>query len=194
MDNMNTIEDQKTFDESIEYFRKLTNSNVKTYAKHKMAATFIGIKTNISGTNRLHIYILLFPFCNHEEYILPYSSGYKQQNLYLKDIYFCVDTSFYTWVYDELKRLNNIIMMELSLTDYSLKSINNDALIRINSLKEKESLITTEFEEWYEKGVFNTSFVIEITHPYLYLVPFPVKNIVFKTSWQSNFLTPLVGE
>ena len=77
-------------------------------------------------------------------------------------------------------------MMELNLVDSSLKLVSNDALIRIYKKEENSDIITTEFDEWYEEHLLCHTFIIEITHPYLYSVPFPVKPIIFKTCLQSN--------
>jgi hypothetical protein len=55
---------QIDFDNGILYFRNIFSNNISKPSKHKVGATFIGINTNISGKNELHIYICLFPFAN----------------------------------------------------------------------------------------------------------------------------------
>jgi len=42
------------------------------------------------------------------------------------------------------------------------------------------------YEDWYEKNVFNNTFTMKITNPYLYMVPFPVKPIIIKTCQINN--------
>ena len=191
MDTKN--EDETTFNNAIHYFRKIIYSNIKTASKHYVNATFIGIKTNISGKNKLHIYILLFPFGRKENFT-PYDD-YTPQNIYIKDVSFGVDITFYRWMYTEIKQNNNIVMLELSLSEYSFTAVHSDALIRKTRFSEKggkfensEIITTEEFEEWYETATFKHPFLIEITNPYLYMVPFPVKSLYFKTESHSNTL------
>jgi hypothetical protein len=101
-------EDKDEFDNAIQYFQSIINNNISKYSKHKMGATFIGIKTNISGIFKLHIYILFFPFPK-SECVVPYSNNFP--NIYFKDLCFDVDESFYLWIYEEMKRLNSIVIM-----------------------------------------------------------------------------------
>lgn len=45
------MEDNKyEFDNAVKYFQSIINNNISKYSLHKMGATFIGIKTNISDT------------------------------------------------------------------------------------------------------------------------------------------------
>ena len=172
------IEDKNDFDNAIKYFQSIINNNISKYSQHKMGATFIGIKTNISGNFKLHIYILLFPFIKNEE-IAPYSNSFP--NIYFKDLCFNVDESFYLWIYEEMKKQNSIVIMSLEST--ILKVVNgNDVLISIDkNCNEKKEWNDLEFDDWYEKKIFNNIFTIKIINPYLYMVPFPLKPITIKT-------------
>ena len=182
---MDNSEDKDTFNKAIHYFQNVTYDNIKIGSKYKMGATCIGIKTNISGTNKLHIYFLLFPFI-HDQPFQPYN---KVSNIYLQDISFFVDTSFYEWVYSEMSKRNSIIMLNLDLEDSSLKVVYSDILVKISDReKEQDDWYNMGFEKWYERGIFDTSYSVEIINPYLYLVPFPVKPLCFTTHTNSNIL------
>ena len=104
--------DIEKFNSNILYFEKIiccsgSSYNIST-SKYKIGATFIGIKTNISGEYKLHTHVVLLPFIKNEE-IVPYP--FFNPNLYLKDICFNVDESFYFWLYEEMKRQNSIVIM-----------------------------------------------------------------------------------
>jgi hypothetical protein len=146
-----------------------------------MGATFIGIKTNISGVFKLHIYILFFPF-PYSEVVVPYSNSNSFSNIYFKDLCFNVDESFYLWIYEEMKKQNSIVIM--SLENKILKVITGfgDSLISIDKVcNEKKEWMELEYEAWYKKKIFNNVFTIKIVNPYLYMVPFPVKPIIIQT-------------
>jgi|Laugresbdmm110sn_2_1035109.scaffolds.fasta_scaffold02725_1 hypothetical protein len=176
--------DKDEFDNAIKYFQNIISNNLLKYSQHKLGATFVGIKTNISGTFKLHIYIILFPFIKKEE-IQPYSSVYP--NIYLKDIYFNVDENFYLWIYEEMRKKQSIIIMTLENNIWKMIEGFGDALISIDKrCNEKKEWMELEFNEWYEKNVFNNVFILKITNPYLYIVPFPVKHILLKTE-KSNY-------
>lgn len=183
--NQTDKDDKNVYDNAISSFRNIMYCNISKQAKYSMSATFIGIKSNISGTNKLHLYIILFPFTNSRNF--GSYSQFSEKTIYLTDISFYVDYSFYFWLFEEMKKQNSIIIMEMGLNDYSLKVISNDLLIYVNKFKEP---LNIDFEEWYEKGIFDADFIIKITNPYLYLVPFPVEPIFFKTTLNStNLLT-----
>jgi hypothetical protein len=149
-----------------------------------MGATFIGIKTNISGIFKLHIYILFFPFPK-SECVVPYSNNFP--NIYFKDLCFDVDESFYLWIYEEMKRLNSIVIMSLESNVFKVVSGYGDLLISIDTnCNEKKEWMNLEYEEWYEKKIFNNIFTIKIINPYLYMVPFPVKPIIIQTVKKMN--------
>ena len=176
--------DKDEIDNSIKYFQSIIYNNISNYSEHKMGATFIGIKTNISGNLKLHIYILLFPFIKSEG-VVPYSNTF--QNIYFKDLCFDVGESFYLWLYEEMKKQNGIVIM--SLESYILKVVPGmgDALISIDiNCNEKKEWMELEYEAWYEKKTFNNIFTIKIVNPYLYMVPFPVKPIIIKTVKKLN--------
>jgi hypothetical protein len=184
------MEDKEEFDNAIKYFQNITHNNITNCSPHKMGATFIGIKTNISGILKLHIYILLFPFIK-SDVVVPYSHSFP--NLYFKDVYFYVDESFYIWIYEEMKRQNSMVIM--SLESYIIKVVprNGDTLIRIDKdCNEKKEWMDLEYETWCEKKIFNNIFTIKITNPYLYMVPFPVKPIIIRTVKRiDNYITIL---
>lgn len=177
--------DQELFKNAIKYFQRVTYNNIHVESKYNVGATFIGIKTNITGTNKLHIYILLFPFVRDEPFE-PYSD-FTDKNIYLTDISFSVDKSFYEWMFSVMERQTSIVMMKINLDDFSLQVVTSDLLIKkIKDNKDNNELYNLSFEEWYEKGIFNDLFTIEITNPFLYLVPFPVKPIFFTAHTKSN--------
>jgi hypothetical protein len=171
--------DKIELNNAIEYFKNIVSSNISTKSEHKVGVTFIGIRTNISGKTKLHIYMLLFPFMTQNE-VTPYPN--KVQNLYLEDIHLSVDYSFYLWMYAEMQKQNSIVIM--SYEDNIFKVVNGtcDLLVNINnSCNEQKEWMELGFEEWYKTHHFNNIFTITITNPHLYMVPFPVKPITVKT-------------
>jgi hypothetical protein len=175
-------------DTAIRYFKSIIQNNISKYSQHKMSATFIGIQTNISGTFKLHIYILFFPFPK-SEIVVPYCNNQFSPNMYFKDICFDVDESFYLWIYEEMKRQNSIVIMsyEIESKIFNVVSGSSDALISIDKqCNEPKEWMQLGYEEWYKKQIFNNVFTIEIVNPYLYLVPFPVKPIIIQTVKKIN--------
>jgi hypothetical protein len=172
--------DNEEMNRSVKLFQNIINSNLTTtISPYKLGATFIGIKTNISGTLKLHKYILLFPFIDNYE-ISPYPNIYP--NVFMKDIWINVDDVFYLWMYEEMRKQQSIIIM--SFVDYQIKVVPScgDLLINIDVVcNEPKDFMKLEFKEWYEKHTFNNIFTIKIINPYLYMVPFPLKNILVKT-------------
>lgn len=169
---------------AIEYFKSIISNNITDKSQHNICATFIGIRTNISGKSKLHIYIMLFPFI---ENITQVSYPKKHLNFHIRDICLSVDSSFYLWLYTEMRKQNSIVI--LSFEDCSLKVVNGtcDLLISIDkNCHEKKEWMDLEFEDWYKKHFFNNIFTITILNPYLYMVPFPVKNIIIKTHQRYN--------
>jgi len=176
--------DKDEFDNAIKYFQSIIHNNISKCSSHKMSATFIGIKTNISGIFKLHIYILLFPFA-HSDSVVPYINSFP--NIYFKDICFYVDESFYLWLYDEMKRQNSIVIMSLESKILKVVSGNGDVIISIDkNCNEKKEWMHLEYENWYAKKTFNNIFTIKIINPYLYMVPFPVKPIIIQTVKKIN--------
>ena len=176
--------DKDEFDNAIKFFHSIIDNNISNYSEHKMGTTFIGIKTNISGNLKLHIYILFFPFIK-SEMVVPYYN--KNPNIYFKDVCFSVDKSFYLWIYEEMKQQNSIVIMSLESNILKVVPGNGNALISIDkNCNEKKEWMDLEYEEWYEKKIFNNIFTIKITNPYLYMVPFPVKPIIIKTLKKIN--------
>ena len=187
---MNNTQDKEEFDNTVKYITTMMTSSRCNFSPHKMGATVIGIKTNISGTLKLHTYVLLFPFIKKEN-IVPYSTHHP--NIFLQDIYFHVDEAFYNWIYEEMKRQNSMII--LSLESDVLKVLPwGDALISIDihSTNDKKWM-ELEFGAWYQNQTFQNKFIITIMHPYLYMVPFPVKPILLQTkqNYNGNFTTIL---
>ena len=181
-------EDKEEFGKAIQYFQSIISgnisSNISNYSPYKMGATFIGIKTNISGINKLHIYILFFPF-PYSEGVAPYSNSLP--NIYFTDICFDVDESFYLWIYEEMKRQNSIVLMSLESKIFKVVSGFGDALITIDKVcNEKKEWMELEYDAWLNKKIFNNIFTIKIVNPFLYMVPFPVKPIIIKTLKRIN--------
>ena len=179
------MEDKDEFDSAIQYFQKIISCNNKSvYSQNKIGATFIGIKTNISGNFKLHIYILLFPFVKSET-VVPYSHSFP--NLYFKDLCLDVSESFYFWIYEEMRIQNSIIIMSLESNIIKIIPGFGDALISIDkNCIEKKEWMDLEYEDWYEKKTYNNVFTIKITNPFLYTVPFPVKPIIIQTVKKIN--------
>jgi len=182
------MEDKEEFDNSIKYFQSIINNNITKYSQYKIGATFIGIKTNISGIFKMHIYIILLPFPNSAGEV-PYSINEKT-NLYFKDMSFHVCESFYLWLYEEMKRQKSIVILSLESNIFKIVS-GGDILLSIDeSCNEKKEWMDLEFNEWYEKKNFNNVFTIRIINPFLYIVPFPVKPIIIKTTKHlNNYIT-----
>lgn len=174
-------EDKNEFENAIQYFQSIISNNISNYSPHKMGATFIGIKTNISGILKLHIYILLFPFVRGTT-VVPYSNCFP--NLYFKDICLDVDISFYSWIYQEMKKQNSMVIMTLESKILKVVPRLGDTLISIEN--EKKEWLELDYEKWYEKKTFNTVFTIKIINPFLYMVPFPVNPIIIKTVKKIN--------
>lgn len=167
-------------DNAIKYLQSIFNANLSKHSLHKMGATFIGIKSNISGELKIYIYVLFFPFTKNNGGI-PYCNNLS--NIYFKDVNFNVDESFYLWIYEEMNKQNSIVMMSLEEMKFKIVTGSNNLLISINKITNRFNL---EYSEWYNKEIFNEVFVIEIINPYLYLVPFPVKPIKLQTGINMN--------
>lgn len=187
---MDNTQDKEEFDITLQYITRLLSSSVSNFSPHKVGATVIGIKTNISGTLKLHTYVLLFPFMKKET-ITPYPTHHP--NIFLKDICFHADEPFYRWIYTEMKRQNSMIILSFE-SDILKVLIWGDALISIdsNGTNEKKGMeLELEFEAWYQNQTFQNKFTITIIHPYLYMVPFPVKPIILQTkqNYNGNFIT-----
>jgi hypothetical protein len=187
---MNNTQEKEEFDTTVQYITNLLSSGRSHFSVHKMGATVIGIRTNISGTLKLHTYVLLFPFMKNES-IVPYTTPHP--NIFVQDICFHVDEPFYSWLYEEMKRQNSMII--LSLESDVLKVLpRGDALITMDCANEKGmefGLEFEQFEQWYQAQPFPKICNITIAHPYLYMVPFPVKPILIQTkrNYNGNFIT-----
>jgi hypothetical protein len=183
---MTEDKDKDEFDNAIKYFQSIICNNITNYSKHKIGATFIGIKTNISGNFKLHIYILLFPFIN-SNILVPYTNSIP--NLYIKDISFDVDESFYFWIYHEMKKQNSMVILSFESNIFKVVEGFGDAIISINkNCNEQKEWMNLEYEEWMEKHTFNNVFTFTLTNPFLYMVPFPVKQIIIQTKKRNNYV------
>ena len=70
-----------------------------------------------------------------------------------------------------------------------MKVVNNygDLLINIDTnCNEQKDWLNLDYEQWYENKKFNNIFSINFINPYLYMVPFPLKSITFKTEKRLN--------
>jgi hypothetical protein len=181
---MEKEKDKEEFENAIHYFRSIVCNNISNYSLHKMGATFIGIKTNISGTYKLHIYILFFPFVKSDT-VVPYPNHIP--NIYFKDFCFDVDKSFHLWMYEEMKKQNTMVIMSLESNILKVVSGMGDALINIDiKCNEPKEWMNLEYDAWCQKKTFNNVFTITIMNPFLYMVPFPVKPIIVKTIKKIN--------
>jgi hypothetical protein len=188
---MNNIQEKEEFETTVQYITGLLSCSRSHFSVHKMGATVIGIRTNISGTLKLHTYVLLFPFIKNEN-IVPYSNHHP--NVFLQDVCFSVDESFYFWIYEEMKKQNSMIV--LSLESNCLKVVyGGDTLITIDNICiHEKKWMDLEFGAWYANQSFQNIFTITMVHPYLYMVPFPVKPIILQTkkrNYNGNFITIL---
>lgn len=187
---MDNTQDKEIFNNDVQYVTRLLSSSVSNFSLHIMGATVIGIKTNISGILKLHTYVLLFPFMKKET-IVPYSYSTHHPNIFLQDICFHVDEPFYGWIYEEMKRQDSMVV--LSLESSVLKVLQRgDALISIDTnCTHAKKWMELDFEAWYQNQTFQNKFNITIVHPYLYMVPFPVKPIILQTkqNYYGNFIS-----
>jgi hypothetical protein len=164
---------------AISYFKN-TIDIITDYSEYNVGATFIGIKTNISGIFKTHIYVLLFPFIKFDS-VVPYTK--KLPNIFIKDVILDVNKTFYLWMYNKLKTHNSIII--LTLDDNCFKVFNgfSDIILNIDKIcDEEKEWNNSSYIEWYKKSKFNNEFTITLKNPYLYNVPFPVEPITIKTS------------
>jgi hypothetical protein len=191
--NIDILSDKQQFDNNILCFQSIIKSNIIKYSSYKMGATFIGIKTNISGTYKLHFYILLFPFPKIET-TTPYCHNIS--NFFIKDLCLDVDESFYIWVYNEMKKQNNIVILSLESNILNLLSSFGDTIINIKLVNSKNNnssnteIINLDYQQWFQNKNFNNSFSIQIINPFTYMVPFPVKPIILQTLFTiNNFVT-----
>jgi len=176
--------DEDEMDNAVHYFQSIIHNNISKYASHKIGATFIGIKTNISGSLKLHIYILLFPFVK-TDVVVPYCNTFP--DMYFKDVCFYVDEFFYLWIYEEMKRQNSIVILSLESKIVKVVPGNGDVIIQVDrNCNEKKEWMELEYEAWYAKQSFHNIFTIKIVNPYLYRVPFPLKPIIIKTVKRLN--------
>jgi len=178
------MSDKDEFDNAIHYFQSIIHNNISKCSSHKMGATIIGIKTNISGSLKLHIYILLFPFVK-SEVVVPYCNHLP--DMYFKDVCLYVDESFYVWIYEEMKKQNSMVILSLESKILKVVPGNGDVIIQVDrNCNERKEWMELEYEEWYTNQSFRNIFTIKIVNPYLYMVPFPVKPIIIKTVKRIN--------
>lgn len=188
---MDNTQEKEEFETTVRYVTGLLSSSRSNFSVHKMGATVIGIRTNISGTLKLHTYVLLFPFMKNET-IVPYTTRYP--NISIQDICFHVDEPFYGWLYEEMKKQNSMVILSLESNCLTVLP-RGDALIVMDYTNEKKGmefgLEFGNFEQWYQAKPFPNIFNLIIAHPYLYMVPFPLKPILIQTKrdYNGNFIT-----
>lgn len=126
---------------------------------------------------KYHTYVLIYPFIGEKGGLCGYSK--ISENLFLMDFCLSVDVSFYQFIYTEMMQTNNILIARLNDDQWSWNTCNGDSMIRI--MHKNDVFTTLDFEAWYTQGAFQVSdYTIEIIHPDLYTVPFPLKSLVFK--------------
>jgi hypothetical protein len=77
----------------------------------------------------------------------------------------------------------------MSLESNILKVVNgnSDLIISIDkNCNEKKEWMFLEYQEWYEKKAFDNKFTLKLINPYLYMVPFPVKQITIQNIRNEN--------
>jgi hypothetical protein len=184
--------DKEEFDNAIKYFQSIINTNNYDFSQEKMGVTFIGIKTNISGILKLHIYLLFFPFVK-SDIIVPYSN--QLPNMHFKDLSFYASKSFYLWIYEEMRKQKSIVILSLESNILKVVPGTGDALISVNiNCNEKKEWMELDYEAWYEKKTFTNVFTISIVNPFLYMVPFPVKPIIIKTIKRINNYVEIINQ
>lgn len=170
------------------------NISTQENSEHTIGATFIGINTNISGNQKLHVYILLFPFynyCNNNNIYSP--NQYYENTIYCKDAVINVGESFYLWLYEEMKNTRRIVVMSFDTDTNVYKVVGGygDLLISINNECKKNNpkkWMDLCFDDWFaRKPAFDNEFTITCRNPFLYTVPFPVKPIIISTRQNTDF-------
>lgn len=170
---------------SIIYFQETLKQNIKKESKYKVGFTMISIqhisKTNWLNQNKtkeINKFVLIYPFIgeNCEYTYLAPSYINTTDNHNMRDFCCSVDESFYHFLYEEMKKRNNLIIGKIIGETWE---IYDDDIVQIHH--EKEDIINESFEEWYKNGVLNVSdYTIEITNPYLYSVPYPLYSLKYK--------------
>jgi len=174
--------------EIISYFKKTIQSNIRKESIFKMFSTYISFNSKISGVSKTYRYIIFYPFQLINEFgindgIVPYSSMFNNQSIYMKDFCYSVDKSFYEWLYDEMRTIKNVVVAEINDDEVSWKVSKDKLLIYSDNFSISGSIIeeyfNQTFEKWYENAIFKANFNIKIINPMLYSVPFPLNTIVF---------------
>lgn len=179
------MSDEPDFQHAIVHFKSIMQTILVTNINHepcsKIGATFIGIKTNVSGKLKMHTYVLLTPFVVQENE-LPYS--HTHSNVYLKDMVFNTTVTIFKWLFKKMNDTHGMVMLECASDIWTIAS--NFLLQLTNNCAEPKLWLTQDFETWFENKQFNNVFTITIPNPYLYMVPFPMNPIIIHTSPKSN--------
>jgi hypothetical protein len=159
---------------------------------HKVSGTYISIYSNISGELKTHRYFLLYPFDKKtyprkEEAVYDYEYDnpimpYQKENpyIFMKDFYFYADILFYRWMFDRMIiGQNKPIFASLNEDNIGWKITSGDLRVSIISF-ESDFDKYENFDEWYKTEECNINFELEITNPFLYIVPFPVRQYKYK--------------
>jgi hypothetical protein len=170
--------------ESLSNYKAVINQNCIKSSEKYVGFTIIGINSKINGVLKIYKYVLIYPFIGQHKGI----SYPKFNNLFLFDFCLSVDITFYNFIYNEMKTRNNILICSINEDNFSWNLSNGDSLINI--LHNNINFTDLSFEEWYEKEMFNFSdYIIEITNPDLYSVPFPLHPLKFSLNkYYDNYL------
>jgi hypothetical protein len=180
------MSEESEFQKAIVLFKNIMYSNVISNINNepcsKIGATFIGIKTNMSGKLKLHTYVLLTPFVQQNG--IPYCPGCS--NVHLKDIVFNVPVAFFKWLYKSMNDTQGMVLLEFESDKCKWERASNFMIQLSNNCAEPKLWLTQEFDSWFENKQFNNIFTITLINPYMYMVPFPMNPIIMKSSPKSN--------
>jgi len=175
--------------------KKTIQSNIRKESIFKMFSTYISFNSKVSGFNKTYRYIIFYPFQLINEFgvndgIVPYNSIYNNSTMYMKDFCYCVDKSFYQWLYEEMRTLKNVVIAEINDDEVSFKVSYDKLLIYSDNFSiygtTIEEYFNQSFDKWYQNAIFEASFNIKIINPMLYSFPFPLSTIVFNFG-QKNY-------
>jgi hypothetical protein len=165
---------------------------------HKVSGTYISIYSNISGKLKTHRYFFLYPFdkktyprkedaffdYDYDDPIYPYKK--ENPHIFMKDFYFYADILFYRWMFDTMSfGQKKPIFASINEDNLGWKITSSDCIINTLSF-ESDFDKYKDFEEWYKTEDCNINFDLEITNPFLYMVPFPVRKYKYKYSKSCN--------
>ena len=163
------------------------DTNIKSKI-HKVTGTYISIYSNICGQFKTYRYFLLYPFDEKKKHLYDYEyekpiTPYKNVNphLFMKDFYFYADNLFHKWMFDTMAiGRKKPIFAVLDENNIGWKIQPDDHPILLISSFKHDFDKYENFEEWYKTEECNISFDLEITNPFLYAVPFPVRRYIYE--------------